>query len=126
MNKPNDSASILANYFGGASRVIVAGDFNADETRKSVQNTFASASYTNAYVDFTKAIAANSNLQDDWNHDADGYPEAYGLDATFTNGTILDWCYVKGGFNVSAFEVVTEAGSAASDHYPINVTLTLK
>ena len=126
MNKPNDSASILANYFSNATRVIVAGDFNADETRKSVQNTFTSASYINAYTDFTKAVAANSNLQDDWNHDADGYPAAYGLDATFTNGTILDWCYAKGGFNVSAFKVVTSAGTTASDHYPISAALTLK
>lgn len=126
MNKPNDSASILANYFGSATRVIVAGDFNADETRKSVQNTFASANYVNAYTDFTNALAANSALQDNWNHDDDGYPADYGLDATFTNGTILDWCYIKGGFNVSEFEVVTSAGTTVSDHYPIYATLTLK
>ncbi len=127
LNKPNDSARVLVNYFNGFDRVIVAGDFNADETRKSVQNLFADAAYTNTNVDFTKVLAENANLQDDWNHDADGYPSNFGLTPTFpTHNTIIDWCYVKGGFTVSEFEVVSSAGDTASDHYPIYVELKVR
>ena len=124
MNKPNDSASILANYFKGKDRVVIAGDFNADETRKSVQNTFSSAGFVNAYTDFTDVLDANANLQDNWNHDEDGYPADYGLTGTFpSNGTILDWGYVSKNFSVTEFEVVSSAGTAASDHYPIRMVV---
>lgn len=126
MNKPLDSANALVNYFGGETRVIVAGDFNADETRASVRNLFTGANYTNTNVAYTNALANNATLQDGWDHDADGYPSDFGLTATFhTNGTILDWCYVK-GFSVSSFEVLTGAGTTASDHYPISATITIR
>ena len=125
LNKPYDSANALVSYFASTDRVIVAGDFNADETRKSLQNLFTSAQYTNTNVDFTNALKNNENLQAEWNHDADGYPADYGLTATFpSNGTILDWCYIK-GFTAEAFNVVSSAGNTVSDHYPIYTEVTV-
>ena len=131
LNKPNDCATILNDYISanfGSSRVIVAGDFNADETRKSVREKFFYAGFTNANAAFNTVLANNANLQDDWNHGVDGYPAAYGLNATFPSAeTIIDWCYYNtNGFIWNSFSVVTGAGTTPSDHYPIYASLTLR
>ncbi len=131
-NEPVKSAENLKDYIktylNASSRVIVAGDFNLDETRKSTQDQFFYMGYSNANQAFTNVVAANENLQDEWNHDDDGSVADYGLTPTYPAQTrIIDWCYyTTDGFIWNSFSVVSSAGTSASDHYPILATLKLR
>lgn len=147
--KPKNSAEKLIAYLNanfGELPVIVAGDFNADETIITVRNRFKDADFANANKPFLDVLDANPNLTaypGYWNHEDDGYPGDYGLQTTFPKkGTILDWCYYKkAAFQLQTYEVITEEVQWSlsnlytlfqtrtitgypSDHLPVYVELT--